>query len=364
MNDFFAQRTKQALELPNRGPLEISSDGDISEDILEAYWEHGFYVLEDVIKTNEIGDLREEFEKLLERAPSSSTSTTDNNARVLAFDDVERKLFHFVKPLSDPYGGTQATNSRYQVKISEPPIPADAPDEVLLQIGGILQFLDPCLRIYGHPGLLRLAEAVNGADFTPFTEVIWLKQPKFGAAVAWHQDGTTHWENPALDEGTHGFNFMLNMYETTAQNSLWVLPGTHKRGKVDIKELVGNSASEYLDGALPLLCRPGDVAIVNRQIVHGSFPNQSNQPRYTFVFGFHRRSSVAGIQGWAREPYSEDYLRKSSRIIPLAVAARHNRYPEEVSYEHQLFTDADAIEWNRLHRSEILKHYHKRMIGI
>ena len=364
MNDFFAQRTKQALELPNRGPLEISSDGDISEDILEAYWEHGFYVLEDVIKTEEIGDLREEFEKLLERAPSSSSSTTDNNARVLEFDDVERKLFHFVKPLSDPYGGTQATNSRYQVKITEPPMPADAPDEVLLQIGGILQFLDPCLRIYGHPGLLRLAEAINGADFTPFTEVIWLKQPKFGAAVAWHQDGTTHWENPALDEGTHGFNFMLNMYETTAENSLWVVPGAHKWGKVDIKELVRNSSSEYLDGALPLLCRPGDVAIVNRQIVHGSFPNQSNQPRYTFVFGFHRRSSVAGIQGWAREPYSEDYLRTSSRIIPLAVAARHKRYPEEDSYEHQLFADADAIEWNGLHRSEILKHYHKRMIGI
>ena len=364
MNDFFTQRTRQAFELSNRGPLELSSDGGVNQDILEAYWEYGFYVLEDVIKTQEIGELREEFERLLERAPSSSTSTTDNNARVLEFDDVERKLFHFVKPLSDPYGGTQATNSRYQVKISEPPIPEDAPDEVLLQIGGILQFLDPCLRIYGHPSLLRLAEAVNGEDFTPFNEVIWLKQPKFGAAVAWHQDGTTHWENPELDEGTHGFNFMLNLYETTAENSLWVLPGTHKLGKVDIKELVANSSSEYLNGAVPLLCRPGDVAIVNRQIVHGSFPNQSDRPRYTFVFGFHRRSSVAGIQGWARDPYSDDYLRTSSRIIPLAIAARRDRYPHEASYRHRSFTNAEPIEWNDLQRSEILKHYHKRMIGI
>lgn len=364
MNDFFTQRTRQAFELSNRGPLELSSDGGVNQDILEAYWEYGFYVLEDVIKTQEIGELREEFERLLERAPSSSTSTTDNNARVLEFDDVERKLFHFVKPLSDPYGGTQATNSRYQVRISEPPIPEDAPDEVLLQIGGILQFLDPCLRIYGHPNLLRMAEAVNGEDFTPFNEVIWLKQPKFGAAVAWHQDGTTHWDNPKLDEGTHGFNFMLNLYETTAENSLWVLPGTHKWGKVDIKELVANSSSEYLDGAVPLLCRPGDVAIVNRQIVHGSFPNQSDQPRYTFVFGFHRRSSVAGIQGWAREPYSDDYLRTSSRIISLAIAARSDRYPHEASYRHRSFANAEPIEWNDLHRSEILKHYHKRMVGI
>ena len=364
MNDFFTQRTRQALELSNRGPLEISSNGGIDERILEAYWEQGFYVLENVIDTQEIEELREEFEKLLERAPSSSTSTTDKNARVLAFDDVERKLFHFVKPLSDPYGGTQATNSRYQVKISEPPIPADAPDEVLLQIGGILQFLDPCLRIYGHPDLLRLAEAVNGADFTPFNEVIWLKQPKFGAAVAWHQDGTTHWESPELDEGTHGFNFMLNLFETSAENSLWVLPKTHRFGKANIKELVANSSSEYLDGAVPLLCRPGDVAIVNRQIVHGSFPNQSDQPRYTFVFGFHRRASVEGVQGWAREPYTDDYLRTSSRIIPLAVAARQVHYPEEDPYQHQLFTDAHPIEWDELHRLEILKHYHKRAIGI
>lgn len=82
------------------------------------------------------------------------------------------------------------------------------------------------------------------------------------------------------------------------------------------------------------------------------------------MFGFRRRASVAGVQGWAREPYTGDYLLPSSRIIPLAVAARRGRYPDEDSYQHQLFTDADLIGWNDLHRSEILKHYHKRMIGI
>lgn len=364
MKALFEDRTARALELSNRGPLEITSDGKVNDEILSSYWKHGFYVLEDVIKSNELADLQEEFSELLERAPSSSSSKTDKLTRKLEFDEVERKLFHFVKPLSDPYGGTEVTNSRYQVKISEPDVPDDAPDEVLLQIGGILQFLDSCVRIYGHPSLLHLTEAVNGEDFTPFNEVIWLKQPRFGAAVSWHQDGTTHWENPALDEGTHGFNFMLNLYETTAENSLWIVPGTHKCGKVNIKDLLAASSSEHLEGAIPLLCRPGDVAIVNRQIVHGSFPNESDQPRYTFVFGFHRRSSVAGVKGWAREPYSEEYLHKSSQIIRLSIAARQEKYPDETSYQYRPMADAEPVAWDDSHRAEILKHYHKRAVGI
>ena len=250
------------------------------------------------------------------------------------------------------------------MKLTEPPLPDDAPAEVLLQIGGILQFLDSALRIYGHPKLLKMAEAVNGEDFTPFNEVIWLKQPKVGAAVSWHQDGTTHWDSESLDAGTHGFNFMLNLYETNPANSLWVVPGTHRNGKADIKSMMANSESEHLDGAVPLLCKPGDVAIVSRQLVHGSFPNQSNQPRYTFVFGYHRRSSVEGVQGWAVEPYNDEYIRDSSRIISLAIAARAKRFPQEQPFDYKPSCQIGRVDWDEQNREDVLKHYHTRAIGI
>ena len=363
MGGFFKEKTAEALSLGNRGPLEFDS-GKIKAEILEKYWDLGFYVFENVIDAGEMQELREEFHKLLEKAPSGSASDHDSCGRPLEWDDEQRRMFRFVKPLSDPYGGSDITGSRYQVKLTEPKPPEDAPDEVLLQIGGILQFLDPCVRIYGHPGLLSMAAAVNGDDFTPFTEVIWLKQPRIGAAVSWHQDGTTHWDNPDLDAGTHGFNYMLNLYETVAENSLWVVPGSHKDGKADIKSMLANSSSEHLDGALPLLCKPGDVAIVSRQIVHGSFPNQSDQPRYTFVFGFHRRSSVRNIQAWQREPYTDAYLDRTSRLIPLAVDARKENQPEEEPFRYLPLDDEEQIRWESPERDKILKHYHKRMIGI
>ncbi len=364
MTHFFEEKTAEALSLGNRGPLEIDGDSNVRKEILDKYWDLGFYVFENVIKPDEMAELKREFKDLLARTPSGRLSDVDCQGRPLPFDEEERKLFRFVKPLSDPYGGTDTSNSRYQVKIKEPPLPEDAPKEVLLQIGGIMQFMTSSLRVYGHPELLALAEAVNGEDFTPFTEVIWLKQPRVGAAVSWHQDGTTHWDNPELDEGTHGFNFMLNLYETIAENSLWVVPGTHKQGKADIKSMLADSSSEHLEGAVPLLCKPGDVAIVNRQIVHGSFPNQSEQPRYTFVFGFHRRASVAGVQGWAQQPFSEQYLNQTSQLIPLAIAARAAKYPRETPYTYQPLLDSDAIGWDEISKEKILKHYHKRFIGI
>ena len=72
----------------------------------------------------------------------------------------------------------------------EPEAPVDAPDEVLLNISSPLQLMDSALQLYGHPDLLRIAEQINGPDFTPFSESIWVKQPGLGAigglAPGWH----------------------------------------------------------------------------------------------------------------------------------------------------------------------------------
>ena len=82
------------------------------------------------------------------------------------------------------------------------------------------------MRTYAHPGLLKLAEAINGSDFTPFHEGLFIKYAGLGAAVSWHQDGDTHWDSPDFDENSHGFNFMGQVYGSTAVNGVWVVPQT------------------------------------------------------------------------------------------------------------------------------------------
>ena len=103
-----------------------------------------------------------------------------------------------MKPLSDPLGGTDRANGRHPAKMFEPAVPAEAPDYVVQLILGSLQFSDACLRVYGHPDLLAVAAAVNGDDFTPFNEAVWIKQARLGGSVAWHQDGWTHWNSRAV----------------------------------------------------------------------------------------------------------------------------------------------------------------------
>ncbi|MGB1682545.1 MAG: phytanoyl-CoA dioxygenase family protein, partial [Acidimicrobiales bacterium] len=81
-----------------------------------------------------------------------------------------------------------------------------------------------------HPQLLAAAASINGPDFVPYNDAIFVKKPGLGASVGWHQDGATHWDNPAWHPDIHGFNFQVQLYPTTAANALWVVPGSHHHG--------------------------------------------------------------------------------------------------------------------------------------
>jgi len=233
---------------------------------------------------------------------------------------------------------------------------------------GSLRFSDACLRTYAHPELLRVAEAINGTDFAPFNEALFIKEPGIGAAVSWHQDGVTHWDSPDFDEGIHGFNFMAQLYGSTAVNGVWVLPGSHRLGKLDIKSLVSASNSERLKDAVPIVCGRGDVVICNRQALHGSFPNSGFEPRLTVNFGFHRRSSVLGVQGGGihsdAQVFDETIIARRSKVLGYAIAARKERFPEEQAYEYQPFKEAGlSFEWNDAARAD-MKDYNRDDLSI
>ena len=173
--------------------------------------------------------------------------------------DCKANILYWSKPLADPFGGTTLANGRHPVKMIEPVPNDDDPDEIIYLTQGFLQFSDTFLKAYAHPLLLKVAENINGEDFVPFTEGYFIKDPGLGASVAWHQDGTTHWNNPNWDQYTHGFNFMAQLYKSTSGNGVWVVPGTHKLGKVDIKKRVKEAGTTKLPDAVPIVCGPGDV---------------------------------------------------------------------------------------------------------
>jgi ectoine hydroxylase-related dioxygenase (phytanoyl-CoA dioxygenase family) len=244
------------------------------------------------------------------------------------------------------------------VKLLEPKAADDAPAAAPFILLGSLQFSETCLRVYGHPQLLKIAEDINGKDFAPFNESLFIKEPGIGAAVSWHQDGTTHWDSEDFDDGIHGFNFMAQVYGSTAVNGVWVLPGSHKLGKVDIRKLVEESGSERIADTVPLVCDAGDVVMCNRQLVHGSFANTGFEPRITVNMGFHRRSSVLGVTGAgthsAVQVFDEDLIAKRSEVIGFGIDARRKRFPNETPYEYQPFVEKGlSYEWNEAAKASL-----------
>ena len=350
MERYRMEGEERALRLGNRGALRFDREGKLDRMIFDAYSRCGFYIFEDLLGQDELDDIERDVAEILVRAPVNKQSKVDSQGRP-AFDaDCKAQNISWVKPLSDPLGGTGFAKGRHPVKMTEPAAPKEAPEYVLQLVLGSLQFSDACLRLYGHPQLLAVAEAINGEDFTPFNEAVWIKQPGLGGSVAWHQDGWTHWDSPALDEGTHGFNFMAQLYGCNAANGLWVVPGSHRRGKADIKVMVADAGSDRLPDAVPLVCGPGDVVICNRQAVHGSFANTSKDVRVTLNFGFHRRRSVLGVaSGGVHNPvavYDEERIRERSRVIMYAIDGRHRRFPNETPYRYQPFAgQEDQYRW-------------------
>ena len=351
MQAYLREGEKRAQALGNRGPIRFTADGGLHPDILEAYWRCGFYIFEGVLGPDELADIERDLHDILGRLPVAKGAPLDAKGRPALAADCQGPNLLWAAPLGDPFGGTSLANGRHPVKMFEPKAAEGSPKEVVYLILGSLQFSEAALRVYGHPGLLAVAAAINGPDFTPFNEALWIKEPGRGASVAWHQDGTTHWDSPQWDEGIHGFNFMGQLYGCTAANGVWVVPGSHKLGRIDIRKVAAVAGTERLPDAVPIICQPGDVAMTNRQALHGSFANTSKDWRVTVNFGFHRRASVLGVTAGGihnkAATYDAGRIRERARLIGYAIDARHRRFPAETPYVYKPHADAgESYRWD------------------
>ena len=358
MRSYLREGQAAALALPNRGPLRFTESGALAEEIRAAYSKYGFYVFENVLSAEELEDIKADLDTMRAQFPTGPESQVNAAGEPALGADAKALTLVWSKPLGDPLGGTELANGRHQVKMFEPEADVEAPLAAPFILLGSLQFSDACLRTYAHPELLKVTESINGPDFAPFNEALFIKEPGIGAAVSWHQDGVTHWDSPDFDEDIHGFNFMAQAYGSTAVNGVWVLPGTHKQGKLDIKALVAESGSERLEGAVPIVCNPGDVVMCNRQLLHGSFPNCGFEPRITVNFGFHKCSSVLGVMGGGihsdAQVFDEEIVARRSRAIGYAIDARKQRFPDETPYHYQpLSAAANDYRWDEFARADL-----------
>ena len=347
-----ATALERAAQLGNRGPMRFDNEGRLAQDILDAYRRTGFYVFTGVLSQEEVDELTEEFDAVLDNAPVEQDGAVDKHGQLVKFTG------YYSLTTDDLFRRTGTEDSAAE--------PAHA---VVGLVSHPLMMMDSALRVYGHPKILRMVASVNGDDFVPFHESVFHKGAGEGPPTRWHQDGRTHWtdDGRALEQAdgsgkTHGFNLSVSWSHCTPENGLWVVPGSHRQWRL------ANGGefppiTERLPDAVPATMEPGDCVMVNRSSLHGAYPNRSRDRRITMVMGFHKRDSAIGAETTNvhafRKPgrvksikYSTDYVLRRARMIPLAIDARRQRFPEEepFPYEGSYIGDGD---WNEQARAEI-----------
>ena len=142
-------------------------------------------------------------------------------------------------------------------------------------------------------------------------------------------------------------------------------------GRIDIKARVAaNGGSEQLPDAVPLVCEAGDVTIVNRQMLHGSFANSSPDLRISLTFGFHRRQSVLGAKAaLAMEDdnviYDEQRVFERSAVVQVAIDARYQDRPDEPRFDYKPFSHLqDDFRFNDETFEQVIKNYHTKDLAI
>ena len=98
----------RAAALGNRGPIRFTDDGRLDPAILDAYEEHGFYVFTGVLGPAELDDIERDVIDMLDRAPVTKGADLDRHGRPALASDGRSQNILWVRPLSDPWGGTSA----------------------------------------------------------------------------------------------------------------------------------------------------------------------------------------------------------------------------------------------------------------
>ena len=145
----------------------------------------------------------------------------------------------------------------------------------------------------------------------------------------------------------------------------WILPGSHKLGRVDIRKMVKEAGSDRIDGAIPLLCNSGDTFILNRQVVHGSFANTSDERRVTLNAGFFPRHRVQDMTVQHLDDrvvtFDDAQIHERSRMVQIGIDARRQRFPDEAPYRYApLAGELDENRWNEETRWSVVKNYNLR----
>jgi ectoine hydroxylase-related dioxygenase (phytanoyl-CoA dioxygenase family) len=153
-------------------------------------------------------------------------------------------------------------------------------------------FFDWARCLVTHEALLDSIEDILGRDILVYGTLVFYKPAHDSSYASWHQDSV--YSGLHLSPSTSAWIALTPSHQ--ANGCMRVIAGSHKLGSLNHVNVSDpnllNRRGERIDmavdesQAVDVVLRPGEMSLHHSNIVHGSNPNASDEPRIGFIVRF------------------------------------------------------------------------------
>jgi len=256
--------------------IDASKQDCITDEQARFFIDNGLLVIRNVIRGQELIDIRAQMLELYEQARTNRTDRPD-------FFFKEHELTKERVPFRIEYVIDKTTAGK---------------------------------SLLGHPFILRTVEKLQGRNFIPTWDSMVFKNEGAGAAIPWHRDAGTD----CTDDKQPIFNVDFYLDEANLSNCLWGIPGSNRWPIEEVKTTLARLSKDgfQTEGTVPIPMQPGDVILHNILVLHGS-PATHSKLRRVLYYEFR-----AGELEKNKGPHIPAYIPLKQRELMAALRDRAN----------------------------------------
>lgn len=232
---------------------------------LESYHHNG-YLLVDVFPESEAIRLRAEIDAILDQYGQQAT---------------KERLFHSSENQhrGDAISAFRAKSKHYYFHLLT--------NELFL----------PIQHVFHRPEILSVIEKILGAPLIINNASLFAAEPGTTYSLGWHRDVIQIPQDQIDEEAIYNpdrfhnsVQINLPLYE---DETLWVIPGSHKRPNTPEERVAFNGSKHYapidadMPGGVRVAIRPGQAVLYNNNIIHRGYHPAFTVPRRSLHMGYH-----------------------------------------------------------------------------